>query len=141
MTGAPWPPERVTRLTDLWTKGASAGLIGKKLGVSKNAVVGKAHRLQLPGRPSPILHQGTAEERRRAALARGTGRSVMPVGPQDSEARLSPHGCLFIKGEKGKDFALYAEAPRCPVEAMSGSSYCPDHHRLTRIKRQTEEAA
>jgi len=28
--------------------------IGRHLGVSKNAVVGKAHRLDLPGRPSPI---------------------------------------------------------------------------------------
>lgn len=38
----------------LWAAGHSTAEIGRRLGVSKNAVVGKAHRMDLGGRPSPI---------------------------------------------------------------------------------------
>ena len=49
-----WTPERIDELTKLWESGHSASAIGKILGVSKNAVVGKAHRMKLQARPSPI---------------------------------------------------------------------------------------
>ncbi|TQV78416.1 GcrA family cell cycle regulator [Denitrobaculum tricleocarpae] len=49
-----WTPERIDELTRLWESGQSASAIGKLLGVSKNAVVGKAHRMKLQARPSPI---------------------------------------------------------------------------------------
>ena len=69
---SPWTDERVERLTELWNDGRTASQIGRALDVSRNAVIGKAHRLELPGRPSPILRNGTAEARRQAALARAT---------------------------------------------------------------------
>lgn len=49
-----WTEERVDQLTQLWIEGLSASEIGRRLQVSKNAVIGKAHRLGLPSRPSPI---------------------------------------------------------------------------------------
>ena len=49
-----WTPERIGELEKLWAEGLSTAEIGRRLGVSKNAVVGKAHRLRLPGRQSPI---------------------------------------------------------------------------------------
>lgn len=49
-----WTDEKVKELARLWENGLTTGEIGKQLGVSKNAVVGKAHRLGLAGRPSPI---------------------------------------------------------------------------------------
>lgn len=49
-----WTDERIEELKSLWSEGLTTGEIGKRLGVSKNAVVGKAHRLGLKGRPSPI---------------------------------------------------------------------------------------
>lgn len=49
-----WPPEQIAELRRLWPTGLSTIEIGRRLGVSKNAVVGKAHRLELPPRPSPI---------------------------------------------------------------------------------------
>lgn len=49
-----WTPEIILRLRTLWAEGISTAAIGIRLGVSKNAVVGKAHRLNLPARPSPI---------------------------------------------------------------------------------------
>ena len=49
-----WTQERIEELTRLWEAGQSASQIGRVLGMSKNAVIGKAHRLKLPARPSPI---------------------------------------------------------------------------------------
>lgn len=49
-----WPEQTVSRLRILWTEGHSTAEIGRRLGLSKNAVVGKAHRLDLEARPSPI---------------------------------------------------------------------------------------
>jgi len=50
-----WTDERIERLKDLWTKGMTASQIAEELGgVSRNAVIGKAHRLGLQSRPSPV---------------------------------------------------------------------------------------
>ena len=52
-----WTDERIQHLRTLWAEGHSTEAIGRKMGISKNAVVGKAHRLNLPARPSPIKRQ------------------------------------------------------------------------------------
>lgn len=51
MTTMQWTDERVERLKRLWAEGLSASQIAAQLGgVSRNAVIGKVHRLNLPGR-------------------------------------------------------------------------------------------
>ncbi|MCE0743954.1 GcrA family cell cycle regulator [Acetobacter sicerae] len=52
-----WTDETIARLKALWQEGLSTAEIGRQLGITKNAVVGKAHRLGLPARPSPIRRQ------------------------------------------------------------------------------------
>lgn len=50
-----WTDERIERLKDLWSHGMTASQIAEELGgVSRNAVIGKAHRLGLQSRPSPV---------------------------------------------------------------------------------------
>ena len=50
-----WTDERIERLKTLWTQGVTASQIADELGgVSRNAVIGKAHRLGLQARPSPV---------------------------------------------------------------------------------------
>ncbi|HWX46920.1 MAG TPA: GcrA family cell cycle regulator [Roseomonas sp.] len=49
-----WTQELIESLKALWNEGHSTAEIGRRLGVSKNAVVGKSHRLALPPRQSPI---------------------------------------------------------------------------------------
>ncbi|MGO3517023.1 MAG: GcrA family cell cycle regulator [Acetobacter cibinongensis] len=49
-----WTEETISRLRELWAEGLSTAEIGRRLSITKNAVVGKAHRLGLPPRPSPI---------------------------------------------------------------------------------------
>lgn len=45
-----WREEQTKRLIVLWTNGDSASQIGAELGFSRNAVIGKVHRLKLSGR-------------------------------------------------------------------------------------------
>lgn len=50
-----WTDERIDRLKSMWEKGLTASQIADELGgVSRNAVIGKAHRLGLKARPSPV---------------------------------------------------------------------------------------
>ncbi|WP_114951938.1 GcrA family cell cycle regulator [Sphingosinicella terrae] len=50
-----WTDERIERLKTLWSQGVTASQIADELGgVSRNAVIGKAHRLGLQSRPSPV---------------------------------------------------------------------------------------
>ena len=52
--GNVWTDERLDELKKLWAEGLSISQIGEALGVSRNAIAGKAHRMGLPKRPSPI---------------------------------------------------------------------------------------
>src|SRR5689334_20739074 len=50
-----WTEERIERLKKMWHEGMTASQIADELGgVSRNAVIGKAHRLGLQARPSPV---------------------------------------------------------------------------------------
>lgn len=50
-----WTEERIATLQKLWEGGSTASQIAEELGgVSRNAVIGKAHRLGLKSRPSPV---------------------------------------------------------------------------------------
>jgi GcrA cell cycle regulator len=53
-----WNDAVIEQLRILWVEGHSTAEIGRRLAVSKNAVVGKAHRLSLEARPSPIRREG-----------------------------------------------------------------------------------
>ncbi|HEY3848215.1 MAG TPA: GcrA family cell cycle regulator [Acetobacteraceae bacterium] len=74
-----WADETIVRLRELWSEGHSTAEIGRRLGVSKNAVVGKAHRLDLPARPSPIRREGERPPSRPCPPRRFTGPSLPPL--------------------------------------------------------------
>ena len=56
-----WTDKMVEDLKIMWKQGLTTGEIGKRLGVSKNSIVGKVHRLQLEARPSPIKKKEEVE--------------------------------------------------------------------------------
>lgn len=65
-----WTDERVATLTKLWAEGLSASTIAAELGgVTRNAVIGKVHRLGLSGRAKPT---GGAAKRARATSNKAT---------------------------------------------------------------------
>jgi len=64
-----WTEERIERLKKMWADGSTASQIADELGgVSRNAVIGKAHRLGLEQRPSPVK-AGEEKEKKAAAPA------------------------------------------------------------------------
>lgn len=73
-----WTEDVISRLRALWAEGHSTAEIGRRLGVSKNAIVGKAHRLDLPARPSPIRRDPNAADPNRAAPTRRLEGSTLP---------------------------------------------------------------
>ena len=108
-----WTAEAIDQLRAFWAEGHSTAEIGRRMGISKNAVVGKAHRLNLPARPSPIRREAEgdaaprpvpqprrlpgATPRRRAAGA--GGRAAPPAGslgpgrrPGGRRAAAAGHG-------------------------------------------------
>lgn len=74
-----WNEETIARLRELWAEGHSTAEIGRRMGISKNAVVGKAHRLILDGRPSPIRREGEAEP---SVPRRMTGPTLPPLAAE-----------------------------------------------------------
>lgn len=69
-----WTEDRVATLTKLWADGLSASQIAKQLGgVTRNAVIGKVHRLGLSGRAKP-----SSPARKAAAVKTAAARGTKP---------------------------------------------------------------
>jgi GcrA cell cycle regulator len=93
-----WTEERVTLLTQLWGNGKSASEIAEIIGeVTRNAVIGKAHRLGLSGRMSPIKKVAPSQvssakvERRPVAKRRGVkAEKPEAVAPKTAHVVIHP---------------------------------------------------
>lgn len=105
-----WAEETISRLRELWSEGHSTAEIGRRLGVSKNAVVGKAHRLDLPARPSPIRREGERAPPRSGAPRRLAGPTLPPLSSAAfGGTSLSGSG---LSGAGGSPAPLAALPPR-----------------------------
>jgi hypothetical protein len=56
-----WTEEQIATLRGHWDAGLSAQQIARRLGMTKGAVIGKARRLRVPARPSPIRRSDAPE--------------------------------------------------------------------------------
>src|SRR5690606_3120098 len=76
-----WTEERIATLTKMWEGGSTASQIADELGgVSRNAVIGKAHRLGLKARPSPVkANEQKAEAKPKAAVESKPAPKAPPV--------------------------------------------------------------
>ena len=87
-----WTEERIERLKSMWAEGSTASQIADELGgVSRNAVIGKAHRLGLESRPSPVKPGEEKEKKAKAASAPKPAKpapapKAVPAGPEPREA-------------------------------------------------------
>lgn len=77
-----WTDERVELLKKLWADGLSASQIASQLGgVTRNAVIGKVHRLNLSGRAKPAATQARPRKTRQPAAAPAVHRSTSAPRP------------------------------------------------------------
>lgn len=87
-----WTPFMIGQLTDLWVNGEngvrlSASQIGARMGITGNAVLGKAHRLGLPSRPSPLASNSPTRSRQLGTAKRAPSNPI----PRAPKVTLFPH--------------------------------------------------
>ena len=86
-----WTEERIERLKAMWAQGATASQIADELGgVSRNAVIGKAHRLGLEARPSPVKPGDEKEHRAPAAASAPAPKPAPAERPAPRAAAAAP---------------------------------------------------
>jgi GcrA cell cycle regulator len=111
-----WTEERIDRLREYWTKGMTASQIAEELGgVSRNAVIGKAHRLGLQARPSPV--KANEEEAAPAAPAEPAAASPAPQAapaPRAAAAARAPEPAPWEEAPDAPEEAAPAPAPAAP---------------------------
>ena len=82
-----WTDERIERLKTMWTSGSTASQIADDLGgVSRNAVIGKAHRLGLEARPSPVKAGEDKNKVKKVAAPKAAAAAPKPSAAPKSEA-------------------------------------------------------
>ncbi len=115
-----WTDDKIEQLRKLWDKGLSASQIATELGdgISRNAVIGKAHRLGLKSRPSPVKAESTRTKKTRPKKKAGSEQAK--IGLLDLTERM----CKWPIGHPGEpDFHF------CGRDAAPGMPYCEDHCR------------
>lgn len=139
-----WTDERVEMLQQMWSEGQSAAQIAKTLGgVTRNAVIGKVHRLGLPQRASPSrpAKRPVRAARSRAVTSAGDSRPRQaPMEPSIPLPQLDP--ILLEDGKPANVLTLREAMCKFPIgdpaeasfafcgrNACSGS-YCADHARV-----------
>jgi GcrA cell cycle regulator len=139
-----WTDDRIERLKQMWSEGLSASQIAKSLGeVTRNAVIGKVHRLGLAGRvtaprverPRPTVTVAAAPQQPsrlpvpRVATMRAEAVTEEPLEPMPenavSVADLSASVCRWPLGDPAT-----AEFRFCGRRAKQGAPYCEAHVRL-----------
>ena len=140
-----WTDAVISNLCRLWDEGHSTAEIGRRLGVTKNAVVSKVHRLHLPNRPSPIRRrQQTAREHTpRPKMVRSV--PLLPAAPMAPALPPTPpapsptpavstrqgfaQSCCWPLGEPGRPGFRF-----CDAAADWGKPYCAEHRALAYVK-------
>lgn len=104
-----WTDERIATLKTMWEAGQTASQIAEALGgVSRNAVIGKAHRLELQARPSPVKPN---DPEAKAAAAAEASASAVAASPEPVAAPEP------VEIEAPKPAPVVAAAkPAAPVE-------------------------
>jgi GcrA cell cycle regulator len=120
-----WTPERVDALARLWAEGLSARQIAEKLGgVTRNAVIGKAHRLNLQRGSTPVIEAPPP-----------------PPPPIPEEPRFDPIPdvkswmCRWPTDDPGR-FGLHI----CGKTCQPGRPYCAEHLTMAYLRKKQSAA-
>ena len=137
-----WTDDRVSTLKKLWGDGHTAAEIAKKLGgVTRNAVIGKAHRLKLSNRVSPIQQNKKPANKNverkvvgKIKVASSVAKAPTPPviqaeptisGKLYSLLELKPRQCRWPSGDPKEEAFGF-----CGEKTISGIPYCEEHAKV-----------
>jgi GcrA cell cycle regulator len=147
-----WTDERIELLKKLWSDGLSASRIAAELGgITRNAVIGKVHRLGLSGRAkSPCTSVPRVRKPRSASALLRLGRpivrgntvlaaayeiedevapepidNIIPIGQRRTILELTDQTCHWPVGDPGTDDFFF-----CGGNTVDGLPYCAYHSRV-----------
>ena len=146
-----WTEEQVEKLRQMWEQGKTSNEIAKKLGVTKNSIVGKVHRLCLKARPSPIKskedksenltqQENYAAEETISANAMTEEKFVENEKAQSSAKNgkkvtrcikltdLDSHTCRWPIGDPRDDDFCF-----CGRKVRAGQTYCDEHSQVAYV--------
>ena len=146
----PWDDSNVSKLRELWDQGLPTAQIGKLLGFTKNAVVGKAHRIGLERRPSPIRRSAVKPDRKKARspiipklnfeVAKVEAKEI-PVVQQNFQPTVKniftksvKRGCEWPEGHPDESGFKF-----CGKERFEDKPYCIDHCAVAYVIPEKEE--
>ena len=145
-----WNEANVARLKELWDQGLPTAQIGKLLGFTKNAVVGKAHRIGLERRPSPIRRTAVKPDRKKARSPIVPKLNFDAINEENKEtSKPQPNfktvvknlftnhtkrGCEWPEGHPDEsDFKF------CGKDRFEDKPYCLDHCAIAYVIPEKEE--
>lgn len=125
-----WTDDRIALLKKLWGEGRTAAEIADQLGgVTRNAVIGKAHRLKLSNRVSPIQEnkkkpvavpvQKAPEKKIQKLLEQDNNRKGIPL------SELGARMCRWPFGDPKEEHFGF-----CGATQLEGVPYCPEHAKV-----------
>ena len=140
MRGELWTDERVAQLAELAKMGLSAAAIGRCMGATRNAIIGKIKRLR---DVSLLLKPGNQAAHRQAGLTAPEPVVAKPAPapkvpppcvdePPPSDEPQEPKGCRFIYGDVGEEGWRFCQREqalhKAGVHKGSKSRWCAGHY-------------
>ncbi len=118
-----WTEDKIKKLKKMWQSGKPTAEIAKFLGMSKNSIIGKVHRLNLKVRPSPIKLENVKQKKIPQKV-------LEKIGLMD----LKLTTCRWPIGDpKDEDFCF------CGKQTVTGKPYCQKHCQEAYANMSTEE--
>lgn len=147
-----WTDEMVDGLKEMWKQGLTTNEIAKNLGVSKNSIVGKVHRLNLTARPSPIkkkdeLPTEELKTEKENDTLKAAAKAVKKITINPIEIKQLPlennkvvssclklteldnHTCRWPLGDPRDDNFCF-----CGKKVRGGQTYCEEHSAIAYVK-------
>ncbi len=117
-----WDEDKLNKLKKLWDEGLPITKIGNEIGVSRNAIAGKAHRMGLPKRNSPISKSGDPRKNQAVNVENS---KQLPLKILLREVEWSRNRCCWPIGDPKLPGFYF-----CGTSIVPGRPYCEEHSNL-----------
>ncbi|QOV94686.1 GcrA family cell cycle regulator [Novosphingobium sp. ES2-1] len=125
-----WTEERIEKLTKMWEGGSTASQIADELGgVSRNAVIGKAHRLGLKARPSPVK----ANDKTDASVSPAAPKAAKPATPAPEPKVAAPRPVVAAAPPAPAPAPRVAPAPAPEAKPASDAAPAAPQPRIVSV--------